>query len=73
MENKHKRLLEWGQNLLILGLSLSAIVLISRSTLYEGFGILSNTKKRAAVRVRSSANRRREHLIGGTRLPCRPK
>jgi len=45
MENKHKRLLEWGQNLLILGLSLSAIVLISRSTLYEGFGILSNTKK----------------------------
>lgn len=43
--NKRKRLLAWGQNLLILLLSLSAILLISQSALYEGFGIFSNTKK----------------------------
>lgn len=45
MEHNKKRLLEWGKNLLIGLLSLSAVVLISQSALYEGFGILSSAQR----------------------------
>lgn len=43
--NKRKRFLEWGQNLAILLLALSAILLISQSALYDGFGIFSTSQK----------------------------
>lgn len=43
--NKRKRLFDWGQNLVILMLALSAVLLISQSTLYEGFGIFSTAQK----------------------------
>lgn len=42
---QNRSIIEWGKNLAILFLALSAVYLISQSTLYDGFGILARNRE----------------------------
>lgn len=62
---KQKHLIEGGKNLLILLLAIAALFLIRQSTLFEGFGILQNSKIEEISAVQPA-------LTDGTKISVQP-
>jgi len=62
---KHKHLIEGLKNLLILLLVLTALSMIPQSTLFEGFGILQNSKKEEMTAAAPS-------LVDGAKISVQP-